>query len=899
MLMKSRLLLVLSILLAPDVTHAQTSFDTAQLAVELTKVQQANLQILRMYEWTMRTEVVLPDGSKAVQLEKVSFTEDGERTKKLIGSSSIRDNPRLRTLVPKVRRLAAQYTEPSTGALVDFFAKAKFTPGKGSMARTVKVLGKSFLQTGDAAVVWFDPELMGPRKYKFRCRLDGSRVDGEANFKTHPEGFFYMEQIVVKIPDEDVLTTIRNYDLVNRTPPEQHKAEEESDEEGWPREYAEGDAKVVIFQPQLDGWKDYRKLEATVAFSVEWAGQEPAFGVVHMAARTETNFSSRTVLIMDRKLGQLHFSDLEGARQKKAESTLRSLLPNKPIPYSLDRILAGIEKDEAQQKNTELSFAPPRILVSESPAVLLMVSGEPVLETFAGTDLKQVLNTDWDLLWHDGSSQYYLAVENSWLQASTLDGSWALCRELPESFEKIPEEPHTASLRKRVKGSRSQKSSEAIPKVYHSSEAAELIVIDGEPLFEPIANTRLLEVSNTDSDLFLHMGDSEYYFLVGGRWFRSGTLEGPWAFASHDLPKDFSKISPGHARAGVLVSVPGTPAAREARLLAQIPRTATVERHSPEVEVTYDGDPEFEEISETSLEYATNTTFDVIRADDGKSYLCHEGVWFVSDSPEGPWSVCVEVPEEIYGIPSSSSKYHVTYVKVYDYDDDSATTGYTGGYLGAYTDGDYDDGVVYYGTGYYYAYPYGYWRHYNRYRHRYRGWRRPYRYGTYGRGAVYSAHRAGFHAGRHYSRYHASRARAQSGGSVYSSWGSKGVRANQRVAQRSAASGGRVVNNSRRNVYAGKDGGVYRKQNGRWQQRQGNRWNDVSSPTAKASRPGTSGQGTRERAESRQQREVQKRLDRDARNRKTGSQRVSQHRSSSSRSRGAARSQGGRRGGRR
>ncbi|MEE9264648.1 MAG: hypothetical protein V3V11_09350, partial [Vicinamibacteria bacterium] len=635
---------------------------------------------------------------------------------------------------------------------------------------------------------------------------------------------------------------------------------------------------------------------------VERAGQEPAFGVMHMAARTETSFSSRTVLIMDRKIEQLHFSDLEGAQQKKAESTLRSLLPNKPIPYSLDRILAQIGKDEAQQKSTELSFAPPRILVSESPAVLLMVSGEPVLETIAGTDLKQVLNTDWDLLWHEGSSQYYLAVEKSWLQADSLDGPWALCRELPESFQKIPHEPHWAALRKRVKASQSQRSSEAIPKVYHSSETAELIVIDGEPLFAPIANTRLLEVTSTDSDLFLHMGDSEYYFLVGGRWFRSGTLEGPWAFASHDLPKDFSKISPGHERAGVLVSVPGTPAAQEARILAQIPITASVERHSPEVEVTYDGDPEFEEISETSLEYATNTTFDVIRADDGKSYLCHEGVWFVSDSPEGPWSVCVEVPEEIYDIPSSSSKYHVTYVKVYDYDEDSATTGYTEGYLGSYTDGDYDDGLVYYGTGYYYAYPYGYWRHYYRYRHGYGRWRRPYRYGTYGRGVVYNARRAGFHAGRHYSRYHAGRAPARSGG-VYSSWGSKGVRANNRVAHLSAASGGRVVSNSRRNVYAGKDGGVYRKQNGRWQQRQGNRWNDVSSPTAKASRPRASsgkasGQGTRNKAEARRQRDVQRRLDRDARNRRTGSQRVSQRRSSY-RSHGGAPRHGGRRGGRR
>ena len=723
MLKRYRLLLVLSILLAPDVTRAQTSFDAAQFAVELTRVRKENLQILRMYEWRMRTEVVLPDQSKAVQLEKVSFTEDGERTKKLIGSSSLGKNPRLKTLVPKIRRLAARYTEPSTGALVDFFARAKFTPGKGAMARTVKVLGKSFLQTGDAVVVWFDPEAMVPRKYQFHCQLDGSRVDGEVNFKAHPEGFFYMEQIVVRIPDEDILTTIHNSDLVNRMPPEQLKSDLGSDEEGWPREYAGGDAKLVIYQPQIDSWKNYRKLGATTAFSVEWDGKEPVFGVIHIAARTETNFSSRTVLFMDHTIEQLHWSDLEETRQKKAESTLRSLLPKKPIPHSLDRILAEIGEDDTRQKNAELSFDSPQILVSESPAVLLMVLGEPFLEAIAGTDLKQVLNTDWDLFWHESSSQYYLGVENSWLQAPALDGSWALCPKLPKSFQEIPAEPRWESLKKKLKRAQPRKSSEASPKVYHSSEAAELIVIDGEPLFEPIANTRLLEVINTDSDLFLHLGDSEYYFLVAGRWFRSGTLEGPWSFANHDLPKDFSKISPEHERAGVLASVPGTPAAQEARILAQIPRTASVERHSPEVEVTYDGDPEFQEISGTSLQYATNTTFDVIQASDEKTYLCHGGVWFVSDSPTGPWSVCVEVPQEIYDIPSSSPKYHVTYVKVYEYNDDTATVGYTEGYNLLYTSDDYDDGTLYYGTGYYYGYPYGYWRYYNRYGHRYGAWR--------------------------------------------------------------------------------------------------------------------------------------------------------------------------------
>jgi hypothetical protein len=68
-------------------------------------------------------------------------------------------------------------------------------------------------------------------------------------------------------------------------------------------------------------------------------------------------------------------------------------------------------------------------------------------------------------------------------------------------------------------------------------------------------------------------------------------------------------------------SVPGTPEAQEAVLLAQIPQKATVKRDSAKPEVTYAGDPEFEPIEGTSMYYAANTPNDVIRVGD-IYYLC-------------------------------------------------------------------------------------------------------------------------------------------------------------------------------------------------------------------------------------------------------------------------------------
>jgi hypothetical protein len=86
------------------------------------------------------------------------------------------------------------------------------------------------------------------------------------------------------------------------------------------------------------------------------------------------------------------------------------------------------------------------------------------------------------------------------------------------------------------------------------------------------------------------------------------------------------------------------------------------------------------------------------------------GVWFVSSTPNGPWVVASVVPPAIYTIPVSSPLHYVTYVKVYGTGPGVVYYGYTPGYMGTCVT---RDGIVVYGTGYYYppyvgAYWYGY-----------------------------------------------------------------------------------------------------------------------------------------------------------------------------------------------
>jgi hypothetical protein len=148
------------------------------------------------------------------------------------------------------------------------------------------------------------------------------------------------------------------------------------------------------------------------------------------------------------------------------------------------------------------------------------------------------------------------------------------------------------------------------------------------------------------------------------------------------------------------VSVPGTGPAKEALIANSIPQTATITRSEAQLQIKYDGDPQFNNIEGTELQYAVNTAIPVIRVDHDNYYAVENAVWFVGPEPVGPWAVATSVPAAIYSIPPSSSLHYVTYVKVYRSTPDVVYVGYTPGYYGTVVSS--ATTTVVYGTGWYY-----------------------------------------------------------------------------------------------------------------------------------------------------------------------------------------------------
>lgn len=464
----------------------------------------------------------------------------------------------------------------------------------------------------------------------------------------------------------------------------------------WPRTFTADGNQLVAAQPQLDAWANRIDFSGRMAVTVTPAKGPPSSGVLRITARTTTDSAQRQVVLDDVHVTDAQFPSLAPPAAAAAAQLATSLLPAQGLTVSLDYLLAALVQAGQNATSVTLNTAPPAIYMSEQPARLVQFDGAPTFAPVAGTNVQYAVNTNWPVLRTTDSGALFLLDATGWLTSETLaTGVWEYATQLPAGFASLPDTAEWKDVRASLSAPAPEGQAPLL--VYVATTPAELIVTVGAPQYQQIQGTGIYTVTNTSSIVFWDGYARAYYYLISGRWFRADDLGGPWTYATGSLPADVAKIPPDGPLAAVLASVPGTPEAREAALQAQIPHLATVQK-TTSATVAYDGAPQFAPIAGTSLSYAVNTPNDVIQVGDAY-YLCQNGVWFTAAAPTGPWSVATAVPDAIYTIPPSSPLYNVTYVRLYQVNDDAAVYGYTDGYLGEYV----TDGVVTWGTGY--AYP--------------------------------------------------------------------------------------------------------------------------------------------------------------------------------------------------
>jgi hypothetical protein len=500
---------------------------------------------------------------------------------------------------------------------------------------------------------------------------------------------------------------------------------------GWPRKFVAGTTAFSVYQPQIEQWIGNR-IEARAAVSIAGGqSKQTTYGVLWFTARTEIDKINRLVTMNDFRITKVTFPTAAD-KANLYQDLLQQRVPKTGEAIALDRLLADMAMAQAADENPgyQLNNDPPRILFGTRSSILILIDGNPEVRPVENTRLQRVINTRVLILQDQRTGKFFLHLMDGWMESGAATGPWVIARNTPDDLDKALRIASDSKQVDLLDGSsagssnahpslKEAASTDTVPKVYTSTEPAELLQTQGDPQVAQIEGTQLIYVTNTENDIFIDTSTQNHYVLISGRWFRAQSMNGPWAYVpGNQLPGDFAMIPATHPKADVLVSIPGTPQAKEALIANKIPQTTTVTRSAARLTINYDGQPRFKPIENTSLQYAINSPTPVIAVSTTCYYAVQNGIWFVAASPGGPWTVATSVPMVIYTIPPSSPLHYVTYVRVYESTPEVVYVGYTPGYTGTVVS---SNNVVVYGTGWYFP-PYvgSYWR----------GWGWTYGYGA-------------------------------------------------------------------------------------------------------------------------------------------------------------------------
>ena len=219
----------------------------------------------------------------------------------------------------------------------------------------------------------------------------------------------------------------------------------------------------VVYQPQIENWKDFRDLTWRMAVGITPKGGKEVLGVLDMQGKTTVDFDKKSVVISDMEIAGTHFQ----AENAERMAELVKPLSQGSVTMSLHRLVSCTPKTQATP-GVKLNNVRPGFFVGYDPSILLNVNGAPVLSEITATNLKYVVNTHWAIFF-DGAN-YYMPVGQLWLTSSSLEGHWTRLgrsREMPKAVA----EQRWSALKKMVPPP--AKPAGPVPAVFYSDKPAD------------------------------------------------------------------------------------------------------------------------------------------------------------------------------------------------------------------------------------------------------------------------------------------------------------------------------------------------------------------------------------------------------------------------------------------
>jgi hypothetical protein len=199
--------------------------DKEQLALAISKADDANTEKLKAYIWKRKSDVAISGEVKLTTWTEFSFDAQGKLQAKIVDAeSSVKQKRGVRgkiqqnaaedkaEYVQKALALSLSYTFMSKGQLLDFFSKATVTEKDGVMEATAENV---YVQ-GDKLTIWVDSKTNLYVKKKFSSLLGKDAIDGEINYEKFSTGVNHGSTTVLNMPAQKMTINAVNQDYTQR-----------------------------------------------------------------------------------------------------------------------------------------------------------------------------------------------------------------------------------------------------------------------------------------------------------------------------------------------------------------------------------------------------------------------------------------------------------------------------------------------------------------------------------------------------------------------------------------------------------------------------------------------------------------------------------------------------------
>jgi hypothetical protein len=199
------------------------------------------------------------------------------------------------------------------------------------------------------------------------------------------------------------------------------------------------------------------------------------------------------------------------------------------------------------------------------------------------------------------------------------------------------------------------------PNLIFTQKPAILILVDGDPVWQPVQETLLTRVLNTRASILRDSTGIIYLHVLDG-FVQAQDLSGPWTVAQN-VPDAVNETTNQLAQQKVVDLLAGPADDKSGNtpsLSAGLP-IVLVEATPSELIVTQ-GEPQWAALPGTDLQYVTNTTGNIFKDPGTKQvYVLVTGRWFSAPAFYGPWQYVTgkSLPGGFFKIPDDSPKENV------------------------------------------------------------------------------------------------------------------------------------------------------------------------------------------------------------------------------------------------